>query len=118
MTRKYKINKTILKIKKLSNKCFVCGFMPGFMPSVKSNELTYDHIIPRSKGGTNIELNIMIICENCNTRKGNKNPLKWFNSLPEKLKTKELEDKIKTAIEYFMRLKLEINTWFTPCKFS
>lgn len=40
----------------------------------KTNELTFDHVIPRSKGGRTSWDNIVSACRCCNTRKGNKLP--------------------------------------------
>ena len=42
------------------------------------NQLTYDHIVPRSKGGTTSWTNVVTSCVRCNLRKGNK-PLKALN---------------------------------------
>jgi 5-methylcytosine-specific restriction endonuclease McrA len=36
------------------------------------NNMTLDHIIPKSKGGTNIQSNLIGACESCNTKKGSK----------------------------------------------
>ena len=40
----------------------------------KTHELTFDHVIPRSKGGRTTWENIVASCQSCNTRKGNKMP--------------------------------------------
>ena len=44
-------------------KCKNCG---------RQDKLTIDHIIPTSKGGTNEEINLQVLCERCNKKKGNK----------------------------------------------
>ena len=36
------------------------------------NNLTYDHIIPKSHGGKTIWENVITACSGCNTSKGNK----------------------------------------------
>jgi len=38
------------------------------------NELTLDHILPRSRGGDNSPVNIVTACVPCNTRKGGRTP--------------------------------------------
>lgn len=40
----------------------------------KTHELTFDHVVPRSKGGRTNWENIVAACQCCNTRKGNKLP--------------------------------------------
>lgn len=40
----------------------------------KTHELTFDHVVPRSKGGRTSWENIVAACQCCNTRKANKMP--------------------------------------------
>lgn len=40
----------------------------------KTHELTFDHVIPKSKGGRTTWDNIVAACQVCNIRKGNKLP--------------------------------------------
>lgn len=47
------------------NKCVYCG---------STRNLTIDHIIPTSRGGSNSWSNMVCCCNSCNTRKGNKTP--------------------------------------------
>lgn len=45
-------------------KCQYCGEF------FSSNDLTFDHVVPRAKGGITEWTNIVASCEPCNTRKG------------------------------------------------
>lgn len=45
------------------HRCQYCG---------STRELTIDHVIPRSKGGTHTWDNVAIACETCNHKKGDK----------------------------------------------
>ena len=45
--------------------CQYCG---------STKQLTLDHIIPRSKGGKHTWDNVVIACERCNSRKGDRTP--------------------------------------------
>jgi 5-methylcytosine-specific restriction endonuclease McrA len=47
------------------NTCQYCGVV---LPSA---ELTLDHVIPRSRGGTSTWENLVAACHSCNRRKGN-----------------------------------------------
>lgn len=42
------------------------------------HELTRDHIIPRSRGGTDDPSNLVWACRNCNAAKGNRTPQEWL----------------------------------------
>lgn len=48
--------------------CQYCG--EPFEP----NELTYDHVIPRSKGGPTDWTNVVTCCTKCNLKKGGRTP--------------------------------------------
>jgi len=39
-----------------------------------SHELTFDHVVPRSKGGTTVWSNVVTACGGCNLLKGNRLP--------------------------------------------
>jgi len=49
-------------------KCQYCG------NDFKTHELTFDHVIPRSRGGRTNWENIVAACRGCNTAKGSKMP--------------------------------------------
>ena len=48
--------------------CQYCGDTPG------TSELTFDHVIPRSRGGQTSWDNVVAACSDCNLVKGNKLP--------------------------------------------
>lgn len=63
-TRRIQISKSInrLVFKRDKNRCVICG---------STHNLTIDHVIPLSKGGSNNETNLMTLCSPCNRAKGN-----------------------------------------------
>jgi len=48
--------------------CQYCG--TGF----KAEDLTFDHVVPRAKGGRTLWSNVVTACEPCNLRKGHRMP--------------------------------------------
>ncbi|MEE2695309.1 MAG: HNH endonuclease [Pseudomonadota bacterium] len=72
---------------------FVCQYCHK---SFKVEELTFDHVLPRSKGGKTTWENVVTACRRCNTLKGNKLlekigvTLKMKPSIPNNYKLKEI----------------------------
>lgn len=52
--------------------CLYCG---------SDKDLVRDHLVPRSRGGTNIPENIVQACRSCNSRKLDRLPSEWRNDL-------------------------------------
>ena len=50
------------------NVCQYCG------EALSANDLTLDHVIPRSRGGASTWENLVACCHSCNRRKGNQLP--------------------------------------------
>ena len=50
---------------------FSCQYCDGRLPI---QELTFDHVVPRSRGGRTNWENVVTACGNCNLRKGNRMP--------------------------------------------
>jgi 5-methylcytosine-specific restriction endonuclease McrA len=48
--------------------CQYCGLQPG------TEELTIDHVVPRSQGGASTWSNCVLACVACNKRKADRNP--------------------------------------------
>ena len=61
----------VSKIKE-NNYCWYCG------KEMEPSKLTKDHVFPRSKGGTNVMDNIIMVCKTCNSSKGNMDLFEWY----------------------------------------
>jgi len=55
--------------REMPNRCIYCGSMES---------LSYDHLIPRSRGGPDIPDNVVIACRTCNSSKGERGVYEWF----------------------------------------
>jgi len=49
---------------------YVCAYCGGHFPNY--NNLSRDHIVPKSKGGENAWMNVVTACKDCNSKKGHK----------------------------------------------
>jgi len=62
--------------------CVYCGETYEF------NELTLDHVKPRSRGGQDLTTNVVPACKKCNQGKGSSHWLRWcretFGNRPER----------------------------------
>ena len=50
---------------------FTCQYCGGRFPT---QDLTFDHVVPRSRGGKTTWENVVTACSSCNLRKGNRLP--------------------------------------------
>lgn len=53
-------------IEMYGRKCFSCNKI------LSDDEITIDHIVARSRGGTGNQFNLQVLCEKCNNSKGDK----------------------------------------------
>ena len=51
--------------------CFTCQYCNGGYPTP---ELTFDHLVPRSRGGHTVWSNVVTACTDCNLTKGDRLP--------------------------------------------
>ncbi len=58
-----------MQIKSVNQACEYCE---------KTSDLSWDHIIPRSKGGPDTADNLILCCKSCNSSKGSKGIYAWF----------------------------------------
>lgn len=73
---------------------------------------TKDHVIPRSKGGSNYDSNIVLACKKCNNRKADR--IDYTNSIGNHVKPKFLSD-----IEYIVKAdNLELRAEWEQFMFS
>lgn len=55
--------------------CQYCG------EKFKANELTFDHVVPKSRGGATSWKNIVTCCYKCNNKKAARTPEEWGKKL-------------------------------------
>jgi ssDNA-binding Zn-finger/Zn-ribbon topoisomerase 1 len=53
-------------------KCIYCGNL------LTVENATSDHIIPISEGGNNTQVNLIVVCKECNSERGNMEFIKYF----------------------------------------
>ena len=58
-----------MQIVSSEKQCEYCG---------RTDELSWDHLIPQSKGGPDIAENLVLCCRGCNSSKGNRGLNTWF----------------------------------------
>lgn len=55
--------------------CWYCG------KQIEPQRLTRDHVFPQSKGGSNDMDNIIMVCKNCNSSKGDMDLFEWYKEI-------------------------------------
>jgi 5-methylcytosine-specific restriction endonuclease McrA len=59
------------RMKRSALECVYCG---------SQSDLTRDHVIPVSRGGSNDPSNIVVACRTCNCTKGDRTPEEWLHA--------------------------------------
>lgn len=77
-------------------KCAECG---------STENLTVDHIIPLSRGGTNAPENLSVLCVSCNKRKGNRINWGWLERIMIALHVDEHCQKIKNELKSMIAIQ-------------
>ncbi len=52
-------------------RCCYCGVRMEGAPGVWPDGPTFEHVVPRSRGGTNLIDNLAVSCVQCNVKRGN-----------------------------------------------
>jgi 5-methylcytosine-specific restriction endonuclease McrA len=71
---------------------FVCQYCSDAFPA---HDLTFDHVVPRSRGGRTLWTNVVTACSSCNLAKGSHLPreVRMFpRHMPQEPTTRELQD--------------------------
>ena len=58
-----------------------------------------DHIVPRKQGGTNDRKNLVAACRTCNSRKGARTPIEWKQSLIDRQKVYDWQNRVLVNLE-------------------
>ena len=87
--------KKLIALNKTNGKCAYCG-----LKFADGDEVTIDHITPRSAGGTNSIDNLFASCRSCNSAKS-QGSIEWFR-LKTRFKNKYGRSISKETIEFLI----------------
>lgn len=118
MSKKWSISKQLKVYSKTNFKCAYCGKDLDFEPhklscGVHTYNFAIDHLIPKSKGGTNETQNLLPCCKSCNSKKGTKS-LEEFRFI-ETLRENDIPLFTTEQIE-FLKQKIDISKIFPRLK--
>lgn len=71
------------------------GHCAGYAKAFELRNLELDHIVPRSKGGTDQSENLQLLCNDCNRRKGNR-PMEYLRV---KVEYRELIEGLQVEVD-------------------
>ena len=93
-------------------RCPVCCVQLVYTPD-NPNSATFEHMVPKSAGGTRHKENGMMMCYRCNNGRGNKCWIKWINEVNPP-KKEWLIKKYVDAVEFYREQNIEIQVRFGP----
>jgi 5-methylcytosine-specific restriction endonuclease McrA len=111
--RKLRNNKSFkIKVKWYNlgqRRCHICSCQLTWVyhPSLK-NCATVEHLVPASKGGQFNSENVLVVCNECNKKRGNKNWLDWINE-KQPPKKEWLIDKYINSVKLYKRKNTNIH---------
>lgn len=93
-------------------RCQYCG------NNVRRDIATYDHVVPRSKGGHTNWTNIVIACQDCNQKKRDRLPAQAGMRLrTEPVKPKSLNGQTSFTLTYRKSYPAEWKQWMTDARY-